>query len=68
MLGGFHMEKNFFVAIGKVIEVSKLQYILSESSAIVTGSLSNFLNENMYYHCSRTDTVLLAALCILHIQ
>ena len=51
MFSGFHVEQNVFSAIGKIIEGSGGPYILSESGAIATGSLPQFLKGKMYYRC-----------------
>ena len=51
MLGGFLVEQNVFSAVGKIIEGSGRPYILSESGAIATGSLPQFLKGKMYYRC-----------------
>ena len=51
MFGGFHVEQNVFSAIGKIIEGSGGPYILSESGAIATGSLPQFLKGKMHYRC-----------------
>ena len=57
MLGGFHVEQNVFSATGKIIEGSGGPYILSESGAIATGSLSQLLKGKMYYCCHQIHTL-----------
>ena len=68
MLGRFHVEQNVFSAIRKIIEGSGGPYVLSESGAIATGSLPQFLKGKMYYHCRRIHTLLSAAFHGLHIK
>ena len=57
MFGRFHEEQNVFWEIGNSIEESRGPYILLESGAIATRSLSR-----------RTHTLLLAALHGIHIH
>ena len=68
MFGRFQVEQNVFSAIGKIIEGSGGPYILSESGAIATGSLPQFLKGEMYCRCRRIHTLLSAAFYGLHIQ
>ena len=68
MFGGFHVEENVLSAIGKIIEGSGGPYISSESSAIATGSLPQFLKGKMYCRCCRIHTLLSTAFYGLHIQ
>ena len=68
MFGRFHVEQNVFSAIGKIIEGSGGPYILSESGAIATGSLPQFLKGKMYCCYCRIHTLLSEAFYGLHIQ
>jgi len=68
MFGGFHVEQNVYSSIGRIIEGSGGPYILSESSAIATGSLPKFLKGKMHYRCRHIHTLLSVAFHGLHMQ
>ena len=68
MFDRFHVEQTVFSAIGKIIEWSGGPYVLSESGAIATGSLPQFLKGKMHYHCRWIHTQLSAAFHGLHMH
>ena len=57
MLGNFHIELAFFGAVGKFINESGIEYILTEAELLAEGSLVGFMKGKFYDKCMRIHDI-----------
>ena len=68
MSGAFHIERNIFSAISKIIEGSRGSYLVAESGVTAPESMNRFLKGKTYNRCRRSYIILSIALHESHFE
>ena len=57
LLGNFHLEMAFFGALGTFIAEDGIEYLLTESDILASGSVQGFLKGKFYNRCTRIHQI-----------